>query len=120
MLFCIQLSFIWLIITKCLTLSEPAVLHSQYLYQSAESEECSSTDYKYVLLNNFCKNIKHALEKKLLDSLVHRNQRQPVKSASKPFKRLINDSADVIRDLEIVAIGHIIHTGAIPLQLLFL
>ena len=45
---------------------------------------------------------------------------QPVKSASKPFKRLINDSADVIRDLEIVAIGHIIHTGAIPLQLLFL
>ena len=30
MLFCIQLSFIWLIITKCLTLSEQAVLHSQY------------------------------------------------------------------------------------------
>ena len=29
----------------------------QILYQFAESEECSSTDYKYVLLNNFCKNI---------------------------------------------------------------
>ena len=29
----------------------------QILYQFAESEESSSTDYKYVLLNNFCKNI---------------------------------------------------------------
>ena len=29
----------------------------QILYQFAESEECGSTDYKYTLLNNFCKNI---------------------------------------------------------------
>ena len=28
----------------------------QILHQLAESEECGSTDYKYVLLNNFCKN----------------------------------------------------------------
>ena len=61
MLFCIQLSFIWLIITKCLTLSEPAVLHSQYgkYYTSSPKVKnaAASTDYKYVLLNNFCKNI---------------------------------------------------------------
>ena len=29
----------------------------QIPYQFAESEECGSTDYKYALLNNVCKNI---------------------------------------------------------------
>ena len=29
----------------------------QIPYQFARSEECGSTDYKYVLLSNFCKNI---------------------------------------------------------------
>ena len=40
----------------------------QILYQFAESEESSSTDYKYVLLNNFFKNITCLREEALRQS----------------------------------------------------
>ena len=39
----------------------------QILYLFAASEECGSTNYKYVLLNNFCKLVTRGLKEKVPD-----------------------------------------------------